>query len=425
MSDYLTALPKFSDPAMQQTPYDANMTTPFVTTPQKVNSLYGYGTGFGAEITPGQNTFGGLQKLQSSTFRDPASFGAPVSPSTIQGGSPATLGGDWSGVDRWNDLFQSSASKYGVPVNMLKAIAKLESGGDPNAQHGEGVYGIMAINSNEDVWGQGPWMYDNAANIDKGAEVLKSYYDQYKDWGEALRHYHGIGWDGNTTDKEYRDIVMGNWDQLNSAVGTAGMGFGSGQSWALNSIWGGSDAPLTQDFGMTDFARAHPEWYHYGADYGVEGHTGLDVGMEVGTALYSPVSGTVVCAGTGNGAAGNDCTDFTSPETGNGWTSGRLEIELDNGQRLILGHVQSSLVQPGQRVNAGAMVARSGSNNGGHVHIEWRVPDPSTGSGFRIIDPRQALGGSFSGTFGSAPSGGTGYSGQTGLAGLAHAWGYS
>ncbi len=58
------------------------------------------------------------------------------------------------------------------------------------------------------VWGGGPSVSDNASSILKGAEILRIFYDESgRDWGEVLRHYHGIGLDSHTTDTEYRDIM--------------------------------------------------------------------------------------------------------------------------------------------------------------------------------------------------------------------------
>ena len=81
--------------------------------------------------------------------------------------------------------------------------------------------------------------------------------------------------------------------------------------------------------------------------------------------------------------------------------AGRIEVQLDNGAVLIFGHSQGSFVQPGQRINAGDALGTIGWANSNHVHLEARVRDPSTASGWRIVDPRSVLGGGWGG--GSSP----------------------
>jgi murein DD-endopeptidase MepM/ murein hydrolase activator NlpD len=45
-------------------------------------------------------------------------------------------------------------------------------------------------------------------------------------------------------------------------------------------------------------------------------------------------------------------------------------------------------VQVGQRLKAGDVIGLSGGSDGAHVHVEYRRVDKSTGSGYRIVDPR-------------------------------------
>ncbi|RJO67638.1 MAG: hypothetical protein C4523_08855 [Myxococcales bacterium] len=329
------------------------------------------------------------------------------------GGTPGTntslttLGGEWSGVDQWNDAIARAAAAVGIPANMIKAVMKLESNGNPGAGGAPGVVGLMQINTDPDVWGSGPWNTDNAANIQKGAEILKYYYDRAGgDWYEALRGYHGYGSDGNTTDREYADIVLGNFERLSqSGNALISPGLGSGGSpggQQFSAIWGQGDAPET--FGFN--AYGGPDLYGYSTSYGLDGqgHTGVDIGLTYQSPLYAPLGGVVTCAGTnvGGGAGGGGCGAFrdtgdAGPE-GPDQGVGRIELLLDNGVVLILGHSRTVNVAVGQRVSAGQLIGTSGGMYGAHVHIEARVPDASTASNFRIVDPRAVLGGSFSGT---------------------------
>ncbi len=150
------------------------------------------------------------------------------------------------------------------------------------------------------------------------------------------------------------------------------------------AIWGGGPGPVTQEFGDTNYSDGNPI-YDYGRDYGVSGHTGVDVGLADGTPLYTPVAGTVVIAG-GSGYF-RDETGTRDPAT-----SGELRLRLDNGDLLILGHLSVIAVRVGDRLPAGAPVGRSGTANGPHVHVEVRVVDRTLPSGYRIVDPRPYLG---------------------------------
>lgn len=384
-------------------------------------------------ITPGKITsFGPMSggttafdAYDPSTKINPASLFAPPTPASVptnatapqqMGGGLASLGGDWSGVDQWNGAIAAAAKQYGVPANLIKAVMKLESNGDVNATGAPGVWGPMQVYGA--VWGDGPWMHDPVANIMKGAEILAgAYHDNGNDWGEALRHYHGIGSDGYTTDTQYRDIVMGNWDTLNARTGGGTAGTGYAPTTGLGAGGGGN---VTQLFGP---GAAVYDWgefnapsgnglYGYGTAYGLNGsnHTGLDVAMPVGTPMFAPMSGTVTCAGSGNGpgADGGGCAAFGCVGYCNG-TAGRVEIQLDNGVVLIYGHASTAALSPGARVNAGTMIGTSGGMNSPHVHLEARVRDASMPSGWRIVDPRTVLGG---GSFVQQP-GGTNYGGTT------------
>ena len=73
-------------------------------------------------------------------------------------------------------------------------------------------------------------------------------------------------------------------------------------------------------------------------------------------------------------------------------TSGELRLRLDNGHELILGHLSQVAVLVGQRVQPGDLVGLSGTAGAPHLHLEYRLPDRSTASGWRIANPRQYLG---------------------------------
>jgi murein DD-endopeptidase MepM/ murein hydrolase activator NlpD len=308
----------------------------------------------------------------------------------------ATIGGDWAGVDQWSSQIQAAASKYGVPANLIKAVMKLESGGDPSSVSVAGATGLMQIMP---FWNgtNGLSIYDPNQNIELGAYILKNNYDQYgQSWEQAVRHYLGIGQDAyGTTDSMYWNRIQEDWNALNNATagGTAGMGMGTGAGGSYGGLTSMLPAaPISYEFGV----QSGLGYYEYGTQYGLNGtqHTGLDIAVPRNTAYRSPGAGTVMCAGTniGSGADGSSCAAFADSDGGSAPGSGRVEVLLDNGVVLIFGHSASAALRPGARVNAGDIVGYSGGMNGAHVHLEARVRDASMPSGWRIVDPRQVLG---------------------------------
>jgi murein DD-endopeptidase MepM/ murein hydrolase activator NlpD len=180
----------------------------------------------------------------------------------------------------------------------------------------------------------------------------------------------------------------------------------------LSAIWGSTDLnwdeiqpALTQEHGITLFSQQHPEFYEYSLAYcrswcpnansdancGI-GHPGLDVGVPFGTPLVTPAAGVVVCAGTGVGSPpfSPGCGFFRCQPPSGAAQSGRLEIELENGDRLIYGHMSRVEVEPGQLLAAGDRVGLSGRDNGDHVHIEYRQRASACTADvpFRLVDPR-------------------------------------
>jgi murein DD-endopeptidase MepM/ murein hydrolase activator NlpD len=331
------------------------------------------------------------------------------SPLTNNGGQVSSLGGDWAGVDRWNNEIGAAAGKYGVPANLMKALMKLESGGANLGRNGAGAIGPMQVV--DTYWGDlGYDLYDPAQNIMAGAAVLKQNYDQYAGWAQQngidpwqaaiYSYYAGNPYNMNAADDpsqggsgmstaDYGARIWADYQALNSAGGTSTGNYNSPtgmSSNAWNAITGGTEYPISQEMGLNDFSAQHLNgMYAYGTAYGITGHAGIDEATPAGTGLYSPVSGTVKVSG----GSGYYCYyDSCGPGVG------ELMLELDNGDQLILGHMQSIGVQVGQRVNPGQYVGVSGgAGTGDHVHVEYRKLGGNTSSGYTAVDPRQALGG--------------------------------
>jgi murein DD-endopeptidase MepM/ murein hydrolase activator NlpD len=87
-------------------------------------------------------------------------------------------------------------------------------------------------------------------------------------------------------------------------------------------------------------------------------HAGVDLPGPIGTAIYATADGYVGRAGWANGY-GN-----------------LVELEHGRGLETRYGHLSAILVQPGQRVRRGDLIARMGStgrSTGSHLHYEVRM----------------------------------------------------
>ena len=119
--------------------------------------------------------------------------------------------------------------------------------------------------------------------------------------------------------------------------------------------------PVNSDFGR----RASP----WSDDEGREFHGGLDIGARRGTEVRAPAAGTVVFAG---------------PHAEYGVT---LMIDHGNDIKTLYGHLSRTVVQPGEAVQRGQVVALTGNtgrSSGPHLHYEIQV------SG-RPVNPRSYL----------------------------------
>ncbi len=100
-----------------------------------------------------------------------------------------------------------------------------------------------------------------------------------------------------------------------------------------------------------------------------EFHGGIDIRAERGTTVHAPAAGTVVFTGT-------------QPEYG-------MTVIVDHGQEIksLYGHLSKVAVQPGQRIERGAVIAYTGNtgrSSGPHLHYEILVKGQS-------VNPRAYL----------------------------------
>jgi hypothetical protein len=321
-------------------------------------------------------------------------------------GGNTSLGGDWAGVDHWNAEINAASNKYGVPVNLITALMQLESGGANAAPNGAGAMGPMQIVGS--IWsGLGYDLSDPAQNIMAGAAILQQMYQSCGSWDGAINSYYSgscqstgaadspeQGGSG-MTDYAYTQQIINNWHMLDAQGGAGGrpkfdqLGGATGATGAVqpSAFAGGQSFPVTQDIGGNAM-----DYSNYDYTLGVSGHPGVDIGMPLNTQVTTPWGGTVVCVGGasyGNDLGGGGCGAFAD----DGGGVGRVQIRLDNGDHIIFGHMHSTSLQPGQRVEAGTIVGLSGSaGSGPHLHAEYRKAGANTPSGFQAVDFRTMTG---------------------------------
>ena len=88
-------------------------------------------------------------------------------------------------------------------------------------------------------------------------------------------------------------------------------------------------------------------------------HAGIDLAGPYGTPIYATADGTIRRSGWNSGGYGN-----------------LIEVDHGRGIETRYGHLSAILVQPGQQVKRGQLIARMGStgrSTGSHLHYEVRI----------------------------------------------------
>ena len=146
------------------------------------------------------------------------------------------------------------------------------------------------------------------------------------------------------------------------------LGFTVNENLKVSSISGyvfpfanGVKAPVTSQVGLRNRPTAGASTNHKGTDFGVP----------VGTEIHSLSSGTVLNTGATQGYGQ--------------W----VRVQHDDGNIAIYGHLsQSNFYNPGDRVNAGDVIALSGNtgvSTGPHLHLQIETPDGG------ILDSQQIM----------------------------------
>lgn len=342
----------------------------------------------------------------------PAKAGTPSGPITTAGFPGVT----WEDVTRYDDAIHAAADPVGWPVERVRGHILIESQGKPRAMQnnaGNGnSYGLMQVVPYGVGW-EG-WhklvkekaglpanaskqqvidaLYDPAINIAVGVAILEGFYLQHGRLDEASSAFFlgNPNWKGEdtvngNTGSWYRDTLNALIKEQDAngttpAVTTTPAPVPQGD--VIDLLYGGKPYDISADYGQL-ITWSCPGCYDYQAAYGLDTrhHYAYDLSAAAGEGapLYAPFDGLVVCAGTDNGpgAWNTGCAAF--PRLNNyggkpaGVGAGRLELLNEEGTAsLILGHVLSSRVRPGDRVKRGDLIGYEGGMNGSHVHLEGR-----------------------------------------------------
>lgn len=370
------------------------------------------GATFGAQGSIFNNPLGGLNipNPYAPVPSDPATRAAGAT-----GASGTASTGLAPGVAQWADKTRATFGDMGADMpDIMLAIMTNESGGkvdayNPAAPGGAwGLFQLVGQVSSFDVDGQ----FAAAKKLaqDKLSGIARSYaaHGLNPDARTRARDF-ALAWAGHfdydtglpnsqsrdigsgQTAAQLSEIFLRNYDNIKAgrSQGTTNSGLGGGSGWS-NSITPGTPGQIMQEFGPTDYSAAHPDTYAYGNAYGLTGsqHPGVDWAVGMNTRTTTPVTGTVFIVGNdhGTGYFYKNTMSASNPDT-----SGEFAIRLDNGDILILGHMSNITVRVGQRLNAGDFIGYSGGSDGAHIHVEYRKVDRTTGSGYRIVDPRQYI----------------------------------
>src|SRR5690606_15410648 len=141
---------------------------------------------------------------------------------TATGGLSTPNTPEWQPINQWDNFVGEAARQYGVPPNLLKAMMRVESGGNPRAQSPAGATGLMQVMPGMHGLSASQ-LLDPRTNIMKGAEILKANYDRWGTWEAAAQAYLGGtpgsgASDGFNTQDSYWNKINGYWQELDAAA---------------------------------------------------------------------------------------------------------------------------------------------------------------------------------------------------------------
>jgi hypothetical protein len=175
-------------------------------------------------FTPEAITFQTRPRPESAPFDNPNGL-VTQTPTPVPG--PPRLD---DSVLRWLPEILAAAKTTGVPAEIIAAMIRVESTGDPNVISPAGAHGLMqimpdqlyAVGFPDNTW------HDPASNVLAGAMLLINRLAGYGNWNNAIGSYFGFGCDvWGTCTEVYVSVVFG-WAAYYAPIiaNPLGSGFG-------------------------------------------------------------------------------------------------------------------------------------------------------------------------------------------------------
>jgi len=249
-------------------------------------------------------------------------------------------------------LVDTYARKYGIPLQIARNLVRVESGGRQDAVSSSGARGVMQLMP-ATARALGVDIDDTTQNIEGGMRYLRMQFDRFGRWDLAVAAYHA----GPVAVQKANGIPAKSAAFVRRVMGGTAVASvpPARAAEATHRLTGGFAWPveglLTARFGTR--------------------HRGIDLAAPAGTPIRASRAGTV-------------------SHTGRYYEYGQTVI-LEHGGEVstLYGHTSAILVQKGQAIKAGQVIARVGCTGrctGPHVHFEIRVNG-------RAVDPLTAQAG--------------------------------
>ncbi len=159
----------------------------------------GFGSPMGMSM-PGMGGGYGMPGMGGGYGMPGGGYGSPVGMNNGVGSAPQAQPGTQipsygpnANKAQVGQMLDAAARKYGIPPNILKAVAWQESTWRPNARSFDGGHGkgVMQIDDRFHAFARTNDVFDPAKNIDYGAKYLSDLYKKTGDWNAALKRYNG------------------------------------------------------------------------------------------------------------------------------------------------------------------------------------------------------------------------------------------
>lgn len=114
---------------------------------------------------------------------------AKLGPRSAKPATEETFKANTIKTGNFGDVYQEAATKSGIDANLLRAVAEVESGGNPNAVSSAGAMGMMQLmpGTASSLGVENP--FDARENVIGGAQYLKKLSQRYGDLPRTLAAY--------------------------------------------------------------------------------------------------------------------------------------------------------------------------------------------------------------------------------------------